>query len=419
MDVFNELGASIESLWCARNYNEDSFPAIAAEALLKSNLVKRVDPWDIIRWVHTTPNLPEQMDLTTRFGNPPITLYSAPRFYIDAYYWLDGTTTIHQHAFSGAFQLLLGSSVHSSYQFAKEREVNPHLLTGKILLSQVSFLKRGDSKEINPGAQYIHSLFHLERPSLTITIRTHKAPHEPVQYRYLKPYLAIDPFFTDASLIKKVQTVDLLLDMNHPEADTFIRDLIDAADFHTTYAVLEKVFDSLCHRGVEEIFGLSRGVDRFDALLDRARGKHGMLAETLLPVFEEQWRQREIASRRAQIKREPHRLFLALLLNVPERAGLLKLVKENFPDRDPVDLIMEWTRELLATRIFRSQEPNVLGIPELDDAHLIVLEGLWRGLTVEEIRARSVHDPARSTMPIEDLIHEIKELYLFKPIFCE
>src|SRR6266404_8912465 len=267
MRLFAELGSLIESRWRDQDYNEELFPGIAAQALSELTLGTgtRVDPWEIIRWVHETPDLPEQMDPIGKFGNPPITLYVGPRFYIDVYFWLDGTTSIHQHSFSGAFQVLLGSSVHSKYHFEKDREINPHFVTGRVLLDHVSLLKKGDIKEIIPGPDFIHSLFHLERPSATITVRTHDAPAAPVQFSYLKPYLAQNPFFKNASLTRNLQTVILLLRMHHPEADRFIGDLIDSSDFQTCYGVLEKAFEFLCHRELEEFFGVSRSSDRFVA----------------------------------------------------------------------------------------------------------------------------------------------------------
>ena len=151
MKAFTDLGALVERRWRDQNYNESQFPAIAAQALLDLNLSFRVDPWEVIRWAQTTPDLPEQMDLEANFGDPPITVYVGPRFYIDVYFWLDGTTSIHQHAFAGAFQVLLGSSVHSGYRFEKEQEINAHFLTGRVLLDNVSLLGRGDIREITPG----------------------------------------------------------------------------------------------------------------------------------------------------------------------------------------------------------------------------------------------------------------------------
>src|SRR5205814_7981727 len=132
MEEFQELGAQVEALWRAENYNEKVFPEIAAHALVEADLPARVDPWEIIRWVHTAESLPQQYDVEGRFGNPPITLFAGPRFYIDVYYWLDGTTSIHQHSFTGAFQVLLGSSIHSRYSFREDKIINEHFSAGEL-----------------------------------------------------------------------------------------------------------------------------------------------------------------------------------------------------------------------------------------------------------------------------------------------
>ena len=420
MRQFQELGVLVESRWRTQNYSEDLFPGLAAQALAESGLTEQVDPWEVIRWVHTTPNLPRQQDRKGNFGNPPITLFVGSRFYVDVYFWLDGTTSIHQHAFSGAFQVLLGSSVHSHYRFEKDREINPYLLTGKVLPQDVSLLVKGDIREIHPGPQFIHSLFHLERPSATITVRSNHAPRDPIQYSYLKPHIAFDPFFEEDSLTKKVKTVSLLLSMKHPEADRFIADLLDDADFQTTFAVLNTAFDFLGNNELEGLFQLSKSADRFESLLDCARRKHGALTDLLPPVFAEKQRQNDIAKRRGVIEGKDHRFFLALLLNVPERAMVLDLIKQKFPQADPVDLAVGWIKEMAAIRIFGSPEPNVLGIKNFETSHLTLFEGLLRGLTVEEIKALAATKsslPQDAQLTIEGLIERIKALPLFKSIF--
>jgi len=420
MKLFTELGALIESRWRSNNYQEESFPGIAAQALFEFKLLERTDPWQIIRWLHTTPHLPEQMDLDSVFGDPPITLYVGPRFYIDAYYWLDGTTSIHQHSFSGAFQLLMGSSVHSRYRFENQHEINPRFLIGDIRLNDVSLLSKGDIREIVAGPQLIHSLFHLERPSVTITVRTYKAPSMPVQYTYRKPSIAYDPFFKDHLVSKQVQTVGLLLKMKHPETDEMIGALLDAADFQTTYVILERAFETLCHRELETLLGLSKSSERFQALLDRARARHGEFAERLLPVLEERWRQNDIARRRDQIKGEDHRFFMALLLNVPDRTTVLRLIKERYPESDAVELVVDWVRELATTKVFGSHEPNVLGIGEFDEHHLLVLRQLLAGRALAEIEALVAANPssaAVSTPSVRELVDHIKALPPFRSLF--
>jgi hypothetical protein len=410
MQPFTELGALVEGRWRDKNYDESVFPDIAATALRQADLTARVDPWDIIRWVHTTIDPPRQMDPQAKFGNPPITLFAGPRFYIDVYYWLDSTTSIHQHAFSGAFQVLLGGSVHCNYEFKEQREINPHLLIGDIALNDVSLLGKGDIKKIYPSSRFIHSLFHLERPSATIVVRTYHAPHAAVQYDYFKPHIAIDPFFDEISMTRKVQTVSLLLSMKHPEADQMICDLLDMADFHTTFAVLETAFKFLGRNELEELFQVSKSSDRFQAMLDRVRQRHGTLADLLPAVFDEKLRQAEIVKRRGIVESADHRFFLALLLNVPDKTKVLRLVRQRFPDKDPIEVVIGWVRELAKIKIFGSPEPNVLGIKSVDSTFLDVLAGRLRGLPDEKLKALAPNK-------LDDVIAGIEASPLFKSIF--
>lgn len=398
MEIFQELGLVVENLWRDRNYDESVFPEIAARALAEAGLNARVSPWEILRWLHTTAQLPTQQDADGRFGDPPITLYSGPRFFIDIYFWLYGTTDIHQHSFAGAFQVLIGSSIHSHYSFERAREINSHFLTGQMLLNGVRLLREGDIQQIRPGAQYIHSLFHLDKPSATITVRTYAIPSQMPQYSYLKPHLAYDPFFHEQSIIKRSQSASLLLNMNHPQADELISELIRASDFQTTFHVLETAFKHLCTNEMENAFQLSTGRQRFDALLDAARGRHGQLADLLPPVFDEQQRQGNIVKRRTVITGQEHRFFLALLLNVPDREMVLDLIKQRYPSSEPIELVLDWVDELARTRVFGSVESNILGLADFDDLHLFALQGLLEGRSPEQMK-----DALAAEYPIEQL----------------
>jgi hypothetical protein len=100
------------------------FPSLAAEALRSARLHEKYSPWRVLEWTLEQTELPKQRDLPGRFGDPPITNYSGPRFHIDVYFWFHGTTTTHQHSFCGAFQLMHGSSIHSWYEFDLKDKVN-------------------------------------------------------------------------------------------------------------------------------------------------------------------------------------------------------------------------------------------------------------------------------------------------------
>src|SRR5262249_34250242 len=351
-----------------------------------------------------------------------ITLYNGPRFYLDVYFWVDGTTSIHQHAFCGAFQVLLGSSILSEYKFEEQQEINAAFSVGWITLKEVELLEQGDVRQILPGKQYIHSLFHLDRPSASIVIRTRQSPSGLPQYDYHKPYFAADPFFQEPAMIKKVQSAALLLKIKHPDADDLIGELVSGSDFQTAFSVLDLAYGHLSHDRLEEAFGLGTGKQRFESLLGIVRQRHGDLADLIPPVLEELQRQQNLIHRRGQITSSEHRFFLALLLNVPDRLKILDLVKQRFPEQNPVTTIVDWVEELANTRVLGSPEPNVLGINDLDCEYLFVLQCLLEGFSIEEMKSAfeqefAPEDARGSYDRLQNLYEEIRNSMLFKSAF--
>jgi hypothetical protein len=423
MQFFEDLGSSIERRWRHQNYDETVFPALAAEALAETPPNKHISPWEIIRWLYTTARIPNQQDISGAFGNPPITLYSGPRFLIDVYFWLDGTTNVHQHGFSGAFHVLLGSSLLSNYTFAQKRELNQHFLVGDITLDKVELLEQGMVRQILPGREYIHSLFHLDRPSATICVRTYQTMCGVPQFAYYKPCLAIDPFFKDPLAVKQLQSATLLLNMRHPDADSMIGELLSRSDFHTAFDLLDLTRTQLTLNHLEHTFGISTGEERFRALLEIARTRHGELIDDIIPVFDEGMRQRNLVRRRGQITSNEHRFFLALLLNVPNRVAILDLVKQRYPENDPVNTIVDWVEELANTKVAGSHEPNVLGIEGIDDDYLFVLQCLLEGRSIEETRRAFEEDISadqaamNSDGRLENLWDGIRNSLLFRSMF--
>ena len=222
MELFQQLGAEIERLWLAQNYNEELLPAIAKDALKRADLPSKLSAWDVVEWSLKQAELPRQRDVHAGFGDPPITIYSGPRFHIDVYFWFDGTTAIHQHGFCGAFQVLMGSSIHSWYEWRRREVVNTFAEIGEMSLKVCEILEAGDVQEIWAGKPYIHSLFHLDQPSATIVVRTDRSPLHLPQFSYFKPSLAIDPFFEQETSIKKGQIASALIRAGRADADSQI-----------------------------------------------------------------------------------------------------------------------------------------------------------------------------------------------------
>ena len=124
MEFFQNLGDQLEREWRAKDYDESIFPSLAADGLKSADLPGKYTAWQILEWTLEQTEMPKQRDLAARFGDPPITIYSGPRFHIDVYFWFHGTTSVHQHGFCGAFQVLHGSSLHSWFEFDLKEKVN-------------------------------------------------------------------------------------------------------------------------------------------------------------------------------------------------------------------------------------------------------------------------------------------------------
>jgi hypothetical protein len=375
---FNDLGHAIEERFRRANYNARIFPALAEEALASADLPAHVAPLDIIRWIVETPVMPKQLDVTTRFGDVAVTVFHGPRFVVDVYYWLDGTTAIHQHAFSGAFQVLAGGSVLTRFDFHETHVINEHFALGTLTTAEVELLSRGDVRQIPPGREYVHSLFHLLRPSISVVVRT-GIPSAMPQFSYDPPFVAYDPSHRNPEQIKKTSAVRMLLSTKDPEADAIIGDLVCDADFQTAYLALTEAYRHFRpNNRFDALFNRTRGLERFGALLERARSVHGDLVDVIRPVLDEDERLRIVRSRRNAISDEGLRFLLALLLTVPEKHHVLRLVRQRVPDRDAVDVVVEWVDQLAHVKAFDSQEANILGIDGFGPAHLTALDHALR-----------------------------------------
>lgn len=418
MELFQTLGREIEEVWRNENYDEEIFPALAADALRRAELPTKVTAWEVIEWALAQNELPPQKDPNANFGDPPITLFVSPRFYIDVYFWLEGTTAIHQHGFCGAFQVLHGSSIHSWYKFEPREKINSLAEIGKMKLKVCELFKVGDVQEIRAGRQYIHSLFHLDQPSATIVIRTEKSPMHLPQFNYEKPSLAVDPFFEHQTTTKKLQSLAALYKTSHPDADAQTAKLLADSDFHSAFIILSSVRHYFTANPMDAMFKLAdKSKERFNALLDVVRARHGDKTETLAAVFEHRDMSDEIIRLRHFVTNTEHRFFLALLLNLEGKEPIFSLIKQRYPDDEPLDKTLDWTLELAQTRVVGSNLPNALGIEGFDDIDLLVLENLLNGKTTDDIRTELGSTGNERFNDLDARIERVRDAVIFRPLF--
>jgi len=333
MDAFfKQLGETVLQRWKQANFSLEKFPAIAKAALDAQPPAKHVDLAAFLREFLLNDEQPFQTQ--SGFGQPELVVYNHDRFYIQMLFWLDGTTAIHQHEFSGAFHVMGGSSIHAHFEFLNEKAVTSHFRVGDVRMKDIELLETGRTVPITSGRGCIHSLFHLETPSITVVVRTQNDPGTSPQFNFLPPHLAVDPVFEDSLTLRRKQLLDVLEIAEDSSYPKLVRTMIAELDFERGFFILQHAMPCL------------QNLDEWDATLAAFSKKHGKLAAGIGATLEETVRRDFIKEMRGSITEPEHRFFLALLMNVTTRKDLLALVKKRFPKEKPTATLLRWAEEL-------------------------------------------------------------------------
>ena len=350
---FVELGRTVFARWKTENFSFERFPQIAAQALEKRPPSKHVDLAALMRQFLLDDEQPLQSG--SDFGQPELIVYENPRFYIQVLFWLEGTMDIHQHEFSGAFHVMAGSSIHSEFAFKNPQSVSAHFRVGDLRLQKTELLETGATVPIHSGAGHIHSLFHLDTPSVSVVVRTHNDPGTGPQFTYLPPHIAVDPFFSDTLTVRRKELLDVMEKTGDPAYPVLVLKMLESLDFERGFFVLQSAMGYLTNLG------------KWEKAWKAFQRKHGALADYVKPTLDEiVWRDGPVGLRSSVTDGE-HRFFLALLLNVPSRKDILDLVARRYPG-NPVETVMRWAEELseiseVATWILDAEFPLEVRVP--------------------------------------------------------
>lgn len=352
---FKELGHTVADRWKRANFSLDAFPGIALAVLEERPPSDHVDLPALMRQFLLEDDQPQQSQ--SGFGQPELIAFDHPKFYIQLLFWMEGTTDIHQHEFSGAFHVLFGSSIHALYTFENAQSITPHFRTGDIRMEQIELLETGRTVPIVSGRECIHSLFHLDMPSVTVVIRTQHDPGTGPQFNYLPPHVAFDPIYNDALTLRRKQLLDVLEQIEDPSYPELVREMVADLDLERGFFILQSCMGPL------------QQLDEWEETLAVYETKHGSAAAGVSATLEENVRREIIKELRGAIAEPELRFFLALLMNVPTRQDLLAMVGQRFPEEPPVETVLRWAGELGGISeechsILDAEFPDLPGIPE-------------------------------------------------------
>ena len=400
MKIFREIASSLNSQWKTQNYDNRVFPRLAAAALESFDLPGAVAATDILGWSVEQEALPLQANLESSFGQPPITLFRDDRMYLDAIFWRRATTTIHQHGFSGAFQVLSGTCVHAEYDFTTGHRVGLALAFGDLRLKSLGILNVGDVRPILLGDQFIHASYHVESPTVTVVIRTVSEPWLTPQYNYL-PGVAYSPFQNNQTRTRRLQCLNLIKDKYFERFPDAARRMVQS-DLVTAFHALQVAFDT-GHPGV------------FEEAYQHARQVHGEVIASLPEAFAHERRMQDMVKRRGNGDDPDLNFFIGALAYGRSRAEVAQLIASRYPDRSLAEVEVELAARMLKPWTSSKSEP----VRRLTARALTLLVGERRSTAVTaEVLAQEFALGSQEGQLLAGFLQQFGDSSLLRPLLA-
>ncbi len=395
---FEKLGSTIHDAWRCEGFNGDAFANIAERVLIEAPPSEHVSFSDCVRFSFLDNPLPFQIDLKAPFGQPPLTVYWQHEFRIDLLFWVDSLLEIHEHAFSGAFHIVHGSSIHSEWTFELGARFGHHLVLGQLIPEKVELLRRGDTRIIRPGKRFIHSTYHLDRPSISLVVRTNRESGALPFFVYLRPGIAYAPEEISVPMRRRSQVLRML--SRSQQSDELVE--ITSNFLNRCEDPLEVFYTLL------ETMGLVRTSQQREILQTAAAMRHSTLVSEIRPALDARFLDSALAAVRERVDTTDLRFFLATLSH--SRDVIFELIDAQYPGSNTVDRIGEW---LLAL-----SRCGILHLPS-SELHAQILPGLLALKSTRNIHHKLVTaHPSLDKQVIDDMRHILLSHRLLANLFA-
>jgi hypothetical protein len=171
---------------------------------------------------------------------------------------------------------------------------------------------------------------------VTVVVRNYQEPWAKPQYALAPPHAAYAAF--ELQRDSKVRMLGRLLSVAAALDREETVELLVSKGSHLDFSRLFMI--------VMENYGyLDKDADwlRF---MNAAREVHGQLADHLVHIVKRAKREASIIASRNSVKDPELRFFLALLLNLPSRTWIYRLIQGSFPGYSPELLCCQWLKRL-------------------------------------------------------------------------
>lgn len=393
LESVGELGVRIGHEFDRVKSDPYCLPEIAASELELAHFEVEFSAAEIVDFFWKS-EVPQQAELM--FSNLPLTLYRSKSFYIEALVWTTSTTTIHQHGFSGAFKVICGSSVHTRYLYRTDRKLTPSVSFGEVSSCDSEVLELGAVRRIVPGEGLLHSLYHLDSPSISLVVRTPQLEAFQPQYSYYEPGLRIDELGLekDKAVKMAVRLLSTAHTLGHGQLEAAWIAICSKWDISRVLFLLLKLSAS-------GLFGsdVRWAIAAVEVACDDAKGMMTRVIDALST-------KNRIAAVREVISDKDLRFLLALLMTAPDRDSIFGSVRSRYPEMDSVRLVAHWLAELsVGKRVLEGslerlgQRLQVRGGAAFQLSHdlRVAIGGLSDPSLAENLFFKSLVEPVAST----------------------
>ena len=407
IDVVRPLGEEVEEAWARADHAIDALAPIATGALERYALHERFDLEEFSDWLSQTGDLAEQLDPRSRFGDPAITLWRNSRFLIDIYFWIDPETALHDHGFAGAFTNLAGESLHCVYGLSAVEEPAPGVMLSSLELQTAERLDKGSIRPILGGRKFVHRVWHISRPTLTMCVRTAGEGPRLGQYTYLYPRVGIEEKRQqeeeDQLFQKRLQFLSFLASTGDPRLEHYVESSIKQADARQAIKLVLALHDNSETSILEHLSLLDR-------LLDFLESRYGAWIGEFASSLK--YRMRENRVKWHELRDVDQRFLAAALLTFSNRKEIVGAVRELRGANEPI----EW----LIGRLKGMIDLDGLAVI-LNDLQFSILRDLILGRPEAEVVAAALADQrhGQTAADLHRLCSALKQIDIFQPLFAD
>lgn len=395
--AIQHLADLIHSRWSATSFDDGAFPPLAAEALRETALHSSISAADIVEslispW-HSSDHLSHHVCPQI------VTLFSSTHFDVRGHFWVDEIGSPHQHGWSGAYQVIEGSSLEALFEFSQLARVRTSFRLGELRTRSIRMLNPGDTVAVEAGKRMLHALWHIDRPAVSVSVRARLQSDRTMDY--LRPGVAFDTLPRDIDWEMRGRCLDFLARTDTRAYQIQLERLARHADLPTTFFALRQAFLEYDPVG--------------EAVLDAARSRHGDLFRIVERSLADISRYRSFNHLRPQVRERGSRQFLGLLYLAPDRDAIHRFVAGQCPNQPVFDTLGARLSRLL----IRQEAAHDDGVPPplcRAFGHIACGDGLRRGLAALEETASADELPALTEL-VEKAHAEMQRSLVFRPLF--